>query len=233
MSEKEKKAETVLEHRIWDALAKSHLSWVMVFGLVATHIFVSGSDWIWGASPKALLDAGALNAKLIDGGEFWRLSMSLIIHGDLLHLSFNALALLALGRIAESIFGPMRCLGILYVSGLSGAFLSWSMGAVRTVGASGAIFGLLAALSVCGWKYREDLQGELGGMLRRRLLFWGMFNLLIGLLIPNIDNPSHFGGFVCGGLLGALVHHRWEGKWDGIILASFSILGIFGSIITL
>jgi hypothetical protein len=32
----------------------------------------------------------------------------------------------------------------------------------------------------------------------------------------NIDNPSHFGGFLCGGLLGALVHHRWEGKWDGV-----------------
>jgi rhomboid protease GluP len=233
MKEESNRIETVLEEKIWDALAYSYLSWVLVFVLVVQHILVSGTDWIWGASPKALLDAGALNATLIDAGEIWRFSISLIIHGDLLHLSFNALALLALGRIAESIFGRIRCLAILYLSGLAGAFLSWSMGAERTVGASGAIFGLLAALSVCGWKYRNELRGELGGILRRKLLFWGVFNLLIGLLIPNIDNPSHFGGFLCGGLLGALVHHRWEGKWDGVILSSLSILGIFCSIMSL
>ena len=124
-------------------------------------------------------------------------------------------------------------LEMLYLSGLAGAFLSWSMGATRTVGASGAIFGLLAALCIFGWKYREEMRGELGDLLRRRLLFWGSLNLCVGLIIPNIDNPSHFGGFICGCLLGAIVGHRWEKMWDRILLAFPCILGIWCTIATI
>lgn len=222
-----------LEDRIWAAHAKSYLAWVLVCILVLVHVWVSGENWIWGASARKLLSSGALNAQRIDGGEFWRLSASLLLHGDLLHLIFNALAILALGRIAQAIFGWVRSAEILYLSGLAGAFLSWSMGATRTVGASGAIFGLLAALCIFGWKYRDQMRGELGDLLRRRLLFWGSLNLCIGLIIPNIDNPSHFGGFICGCMLGAIVGHRWEKMWDRILLAFPCILGIWCTIATM
>ena len=225
--------EPPLEDRIWDAHAKAYLSWVLVLVLVLVHIWVSGSDWIFGASARQLLTSGALNAQRIDSGELWRLSASLFLHGDLIHLVFNALAVLALGRLSQAIFGWVRSVEILYLSGLAGAFLSWSMGATRTVGASGAIFGLLAALCIFGWKYRDEMRGELGELLRRRLLFWGGVNLFIGLIIPNIDNPSHFGGFICGCMLGAIVGHRWDKKSDLIILAFPCILGIWCTIATM
>ena len=222
-----------LEDNIWDAQSKAYLSWVLVLILLCVHVWVSGANWIWGASARSLLSAGALNAQRIDEGELWRLSASLFLHGDLLHLSFNALALLALGRVSQAIFGVFRSLQIFFLAGWAGAFFSWSMGATRTVGASGAIFGLLAALSVFGWKYREELTGELGDILRRRLLFWGGVNLFIGLVIPNIDNPSHFGGFICGGIVGAVVGHRWEKSWDVILLSFPFILGIWCTLATL
>lgn len=225
--------DSLLEKKIWDGFSNAYLSWILVVILVIVHVWVSGSDWIWGASARALLSAGALNAQRIDAGEMWRLSASLFLHGDLLHLSFNALALLALGRVSQAVFGSVRSLQILFLSGWAGAFLSWSMGAIRTVGTSGAIFGLLAALSVFGWKYRHDLSGELGDILRRRLLFWGVVNLFVGVVIPNIDNPSHFGGFICGGILGSVVGHRWEKKWDMILLAFPFILGIWCTLSTI
>lgn len=222
-----------LEDKIWDAHARSYLSWMLVFALVSVHFWVAGTNWIWGASARRLLSAGALSAHRIDDGELWRLSASLVLHGDLIHLVFNALAILALGRFSHAIFGWLRSMEILYLSGLAGAFLSWSMGATRTVGASGAIFGLLAALCIFGWKYREELHGDLGELLRRRLLFWGSVNLFIGLIIPNIDNPSHFGGFICGCMLGAIVGHRWEKSSDRILLAIPCILGIWCTIATM
>ena len=222
---------SLLEHRIWNALEGSYFSWVLSAVLVGVYSYVSSGSLVRGASAQTLVEAGALRAVLIDKGEFWRLSMSLLLHADLLHLACNVMALLALGRIAEAMYGRVRMFGLLYLSGLCGAILSWSMGAVRTVGASGAIFGLLAALSVCGWKYRDELREELGHLLRRRLLFWGGFNLLLGLVVPSIDNPSHFGGFFCGCALGALVGHRWEGHLDRMILAIASIMAICSSIV--
>ena len=216
-----------LEERIWQAMNQSRLVWAIVAMIVMVYLWSSQSDWIWGASVAELRRAGALSAQQIDNGEIWRLSMSLILHGDLLHLSMNMLALLALGRMAEAIFGRIRLFSVLYLSGIGGALFSWAMGAQRTVGASGAIFGLLATMSVFGWKYRRELEGELGLLLRRKLLFWGVVNLVLGFVIPNIDNPSHIGGFVCGALLGTMISHQWEKGWERMLLASLTIGGIW------
>jgi len=224
--------EDTLEERIWNALGRSYVAWVLATLMVLIYLWVSQSNWVFGARASRLLEVGALSAKKIDTGEFWRLSMSLVLHADLLHLVMNMLALVALGRMAEAIFGRIRVVSILYLSGIAGAVFSWSMGAQRTVGASGAIFGLLAAMSVFGWKYRKQLAGELGGMLRRKLLFWGVLNLFLGLVIPNIDNPSHVGGFVCGALLGSMISHQWERNWERLILAILSIAGIWLSVLS-
>ena len=215
-----------LEDRIWSHLPKSYSCWILAAILIARHVYVCRWDWIFGPTHQILSDAGALNAFKIDHGEWWRLGASLFLHGDLLHLSMNVLALIALLRIGEAIYGPIRALCILYVSGMVGAFFSWSMGATQTVGASGAIFGLLAALCVCAWKYRMELEGELGNLLRKRLIFWGIVNLLVGFVIPNIDNPSHIGGVVGGTILGMCSSHRWSKDWDIYGLAIVGILAI-------
>ena len=221
-----------LEDRIWDRLPKAWLAWGLLGLLVVVYVYVSGLQrLLWGPSQPALLKWGAVSARHIDNGELWRLSSSLILHGGLLHLLLNGLALLALCRMGEAIFGSLSTLGILYLSGWVGAFFSWSVGSPNTVGASGAIFGLLSALSIFGWKYRSELSGELGETLRKKLGLFGLLNLFIGLWIPMIDNPSHFGGCATGIILGLFLGHREE-KGQKIVVFFWGSIFLFGILIT-
>ena len=93
-------------------------------------------------------------------------------------------------------------------SGLSGAVFSWSMGSAQTVGFSGALFGLLGALVIFGWKYRDELGDELSQMLGVRLAILGGLNLLAGFVLPMVDNPSHLGGALSGCVLGMLMYSK-------------------------
>lgn len=222
-----------LEDRIWVRLSKAWLAWVLLVILVFVYVYVAGTKGILGGpSQTVLLKWGAVSARHIDAGEWWRFSSSLILHGNLLHLLLNGLALLALCRMGEAVFGAISTLGILYVSGCMGAFLSWTMGSPNTVGASGAIFGLLSALSVCGWKYRAELSGELGEIFRKKLGFFGLLNLLIGLWIPMIDNPSHFGGFAMGTIFGMLLGH-YEEKGRRTVDFFWGMFFLFGILVTI
>ena len=182
-----------LEEQIWGRLSKAWLAWVLLVLVILIYLWVAGFDGVvFGPDRSTLLKYGSLCTKNVDSGEFWRLSTSLFLHGDLLHLGLNAVALLVLCRMAESVFGVVSTLGLFYFSGLLGAFLSWAMGAPNTVGASGAIFGLLTALSTFGWKYKRELPEELGITLRKKLSLFGFLNLILGLLILRLANFSQF-----------------------------------------
>ncbi|MEC7988200.1 MAG: rhomboid family intramembrane serine protease [Myxococcota bacterium] len=218
-----------LEDQIWVRLSEAWATWILLIIILLVYVFAAGVEgFIWGPSQENLLRWGALNASKIDEGEVWRLSSSLMLHGGILHVGLNSLALVALGRMAEAGFGTISTLSIVYISGLGGAFLSWSMGSLNTVGLSGGLFGLLAALSVFGWKYRAKLPGELGNTLRKKLGFLGLLNLFIGLWIPMIDNPSHFGGYAVGTVLGLCLGHygEKEKRFEEVFLGLVSLLGI-------
>lgn len=150
---------------------------------------------------RLLTRAGGQDAELIAEGEVWRLLSCVFLHQSGLHLLLNGLAILGLGRLVESIWGRPRALAIFVLSGLFGSSLSWLGGTRLSVGASGAAFGLLAALVVFGFRFRSALPPELGRALRRRLLPWALLNLAIGALLPFIDNLAHLGGLLGGGLL--------------------------------
>lgn len=200
-----------LEERIFSSAAKAWLTWAVVFILVLVYAYSAGLSFqrmVFGPIPATLKNFGALDSQLIDGGDWTRLIRSLCLHGDLLHLSFNALALVVLGRIGEGIYGPWRFFFLLLVSGICGSVLSWAMGASNTVGASGAIFGLLGALVIYGWKQRSELDSELGQALRKKLAFWGGLNLAVGFAIPFVDNAAHCGGLIGGLLMGMILGGR-------------------------
>lgn len=199
---------------------KEWACWCILVLMTLNYFWVCGLDvgaWIFGPERGSLLASGALSARYIDKGEIWRLPRSLFLHGDLLHLVLNALALWILGRLGESIYGPLRLVGILVLCGLSGALLSWSFGAHQTVGISGAIFGLLGAEIIVGWRNREHLPDDLGQALRIQLPFWAVVNILVGLLVPVIDNASHLGGLIAGLVLGVIVDDYWvkKARWKG------------------
>ena len=113
----------------------------------------------------------------------------------------NCVALYVLGVASEHAFGTMRTGALYFVTGLGAALASmgWSPG--PSVGASGAVFGLMGAVIVFFGRHRERIllrDRRIGGVLAGR----AAYTLLIGLLTPYVDNMAHPGGLVPGAAAG-------------------------------
>lgn len=157
---------------------------------------------------KALWAFGARHTPSIVDGEWWRLISCIFLHGDVMHLAFNMVALFGLGRLAEAVHGPARLAFLLLVAGVSGSLLSMFAGTSISVGASGSVFGLLGWGVVFGWRHRKDLPTPLRRFFGRGLMPWVILNLGIGLMVPNIDNLGHLGGLIGGAVLANLLGNR-------------------------
>jgi membrane associated rhomboid family serine protease len=126
-------------------------------------------------------------------GEWWRLLTATFLHYGILHLGMNMLVLWFIGPPLEEYFGHWRYLLVYVVSGLAGSAgaLIWSPNAL-TVGASGAIWGIMGAALVLEGRRIWVFGGQAMGLV--------VFNLLITFLIPGISIGGHIGGLVGGGL---------------------------------
>ena len=138
----------------------------------------------------------ALYGPAVHHGDWWRLLTSAFLHASVLHIAFNMLALWWLGAPVERVLGPFRYLGVYLVSGLAGAAgaLIAAPNSV-TVGASGAIFGLLGAGLILEWQATGSLAGNYLTLI--------IINLGISFAIPGISYGGHLGGLV-GGTLATL-----------------------------
>lgn len=143
-----------------------------------------------------VLALGAKANELILAGQIWRLVTPVFIHAGIAHIFVNMYSLFALGPPVERFFGTARMLAVYLLSGISGVVFSLAFNPYPSVGASGAIFGLLGALSMFLYLNR-GLFGPRGGMQLRQLLLVGALNLLIS-LSPGIDLWGHVGGLVAG-----------------------------------
>jgi rhomboid protease GluP len=141
---------------------------------------------------------------LIAVGEVWRLVTANYLHGGLLHLVLNGFALATLGPLIERSFGWRKFFILYTVSGISGFLVSaWWRPDVLSIGASGAIYGLLGFAVVFG-RYRS---GPAGRAISEQLMRWLMYGLLM-FFIPNIDSAAHIGGLIPGVLLGLVLDPR-------------------------
>ena len=147
---------------------------------------------------STLIQDGAVSRPAVADGELWRLVTSGFLHAGLLHLMFNGFALYVLGSMLEPAIGRLRFAIIFTVSLLAGSF-----GALLlqprglTVGASGAVFGLMgAAILIMRNRGINPMESGLG--------LWLGLNLLITFTIPGISVGGHLGG-LAGGALAALV----------------------------
>lgn len=170
---------------------------------------------------------GANLAGLTLTGEPWRLLTSMFLHAGGLHLAFNCLALLEIGGVVERRLGSLRTLAIYLLAGLGGALASalWNDFAL-SVGASGAIFGLLAALIVLGFLSPRRLRGPYGDPVSPgRALFFGALTLAMGLFF-NFDNAAHVGGFAAGGALSliALLAERARRRSVAAVVFGLAVL---------
>jgi rhomboid protease GluP len=133
----------------------------------------------------------------------WRLVMAVFLHASLIHVGFNMMALMNIGPLVEELYGSARYFFIFVVTGAAG-FLASSIFGSPSVGASGAILGLVGALiAVTGSRQSAGAR-----MLRSQLISWVVSIAVLGFLMPGIDNFAHGGGFVAGYLLGRLIPDR-------------------------
>jgi rhomboid protease GluP len=192
---------------------------VVTWGLLAAIVLVyvlscllSGS--LYQPTLGALIVLGAKENSLIEAGQLWRLLTATFLHGNLVHIFFNGYALYALGPESERIYRVPRFLAIYFLAGLGGSVVSYLFSPAPSVGASGAIFGLMGALGVFYYLNRR-LFGEGGRMQVQNIVAIAVINLLIGFASPGIiDNFGHLGGLVAGLVAGYALAPRLAVETD-------------------
>lgn len=168
---------------------------VATYVLIVINVLVYIMQLIYGDSIVYLF---ANNKLLVANGGFLRLITSMFLHANVVHLFCNMYALLMIGPQVERYYGKFKYLLIYFISGVIGSLFSAAFMAenVYSLGASGAIFGLLGSITYFTYYYRATLQG----LLRSQVVPTIAVNLFISLMIPGIDLLAHIGGLI-GGIL--------------------------------
>jgi membrane associated rhomboid family serine protease len=169
----------------------------LTYVLIGINVLVASGSLLGGGvgtTSSSLTDNGGVSQHFIADGEYWRLLTAGFLHVGLFHLATNMLSLWILGSMIEPAFGRWR-FGLIYlVSLLCGSFGALLLSPDNvTVGASGAIFGLLGAAAVLARNRGFSL-------MESGLGIWIGLNLLITFTVPNISIGGHLGGLVGGGL---------------------------------
>lgn len=150
----------------------------------------------------------ANNRSFVKEHQIYRLITSAFLHQEVFHLLFNMYALYIIGSQVESFVGKYKFLLIYLGSAISASLLSCTVNTGFSLGASGAIFGLMGMLLYFGNQYRLYLDSA----LRSQIIPLIVANLLIGFIVPGIDNAAHIGGLIGGVFLSMAVNADGEKK---------------------
>ena len=150
-----------------------------------------------------------------DVTELYRLVTSVFLHGGLIHLLCNMYSLYVIGPQLESFFGKIKYTIIFIGSGVIGNLLSMAFlqDTYVSVGASGAIFGLLGALLYFGYHYRVYLSG----VIKSQIIPLIILNLAIGFIGTSINNLAHIGGLIGGVLVSMAVGVKYKSAKADIV----------------
>lgn len=156
-------------------------------------------------SDGSLFILGATGTLPIDAyGRWWTLISASFLHGGILHIFFNMMALRQLAPFVLEEFGFYR-FAILYVwTGVAGFFLSYLAGIPFTIGASASLCGLIGAILY----YGKSRGGHYGQQIYRQAMGWVAGLALFGLFFPGINNWAHGGGILSGILIAFLTGYR-------------------------
>jgi membrane associated rhomboid family serine protease len=178
-----------------------YVTWSIVAANVLVYLITVGQGGGINNPGGEVFVKGLLYGPAVANGDWWRLISAAFLHGNLVHIGLNMLALYWLGSPVETYLGHLRYLAVYVVSGLAG-----SAGALLvtptepTVGASGAIFGIMGALLVIEYLQTRQLAGQ--------ALMLIALNLLFTFSIPGISIGGHLGG-LAGGILSTLALARF------------------------
>ena len=177
------------------------MSWAPPATLALIGLYVVAFIWevATGAlqSTEAILAAGALEGSAVARGEVWRLASATFLHGGIDHLFGNAVMFYIVGIGLEHALGTRQMLWVYGAAGLGGSILSALLNNGPSVGASGAIFGVMTGLVAVLHRYRDRI------MVRDRrialvLALLAGWSLLQGAFTPYVDNWAHLGGALVG-----------------------------------
>lgn len=197
--------------RVSTPTVKPYVTYILLAVTVFIYLLQVGTQYLLGTDLPFQL--GAKYGPLIRLGEIWRLITPVFLHASLLHIGFNMYALVIYGRGLEARFGHGRFLLLYFLSAYAGNVLSFLLVPNPSLGASTAIFGLLAAEAIFLIKNRGLLGNRINATLLN-LLFIAGYNLFIGFTSQGVDNFGHIGGLLGGLLFTWFGGPRW--KVEGI-----------------
>ena len=171
---------------------------VITYALIVLNIMVYLFMLLYDTVDQTYFYALANDYEGIQNGQIYRLITSMFLHSDIIHIACNMYALYILGPVVERYYGKTKFLIIYMLSGILGSIFSAAFMSADTIsiGASGAIFGLLVSIAYFTYYYRATLQG----LLRSQILPVILLNLALGFMRPGIDVSGHIGGLI-GGIL--------------------------------
>jgi rhomboid protease GluP len=192
---------------IYDRLEQRYATTPVTTALVVINVAIFVAMLLSGAgfwhSPNAVqLHWGANFGPATQDGEWWRLASAMFLHFGIMHLLLNALSLWDAGQLVERMYGRWRFIAIYMVSGLFGNILSLVLQGNQAVsgGASGAIFGVYGAALVFLWRERAAISAYEFRWLFGGGVAFSIVTIILGYIIPGIDNAAHIGGFIAGAL---------------------------------
>lgn len=160
----------------------TRLNWINILTYITQ--MVRPSVTAWGIK---------ISDKILAGQELHRIVTPMFLHGNLIHLYMNMRSLMSTGPTIEEVFGPGRFLATYLVSGVCGNLLSAVMSPSKSLGASGAVFGVISAyyvfLSRLDW-----MLGAMGERMSTSIATTLLTNVAFGFMMPTIDNYGHLGG---------------------------------------
>lgn len=228
---------------------------IATYVLLAAIIVIFGLTLVNGlltTPSETLLAFGAtFGLAILFQGEWWRFLTAMFLHANFAHILFNGYALYILGQDMERLYGHGRYVALYFLTGLFGGLASFLMRGPEefSVGASGAIFGILG-MNLAFFAFYRNKLGKFGRERLNRTLQLVGINLVIGFLIVSVNNLAHIGGLVSGFLLGFLLVPQYTVthvvgtqikvvdrtsltyRWWVVVLAAFVLAaGFFGAFI--
>ncbi|MBR1413593.1 MAG: rhomboid family intramembrane serine protease [Bacilli bacterium] len=172
----------------------------------------------WGAN---------LREAVVSDKQVWRLLTCAFLHAGILHLLVNMYSLFIIGSQIETYMGKIKYAVIYIISAISGSLLSIIFSENISVGASGAIFGLLGSLLYFGYHYRVYL----GTVIRTQIVPIIILNLAIGFMFSGIDNFAHIGGLIGGYLATMAVGVRGRSSKSDMVNGSITLILYLGFLV--
>ena len=188
---------------------------VLIAANVAIYLITASQGGGLDAPGGKLFGQWILWGPLVPHGGWYRLVTAMFLHASIIHIGFNMYALWVIGTPVEQYLGRVRYVGLYFVSGLAGSAGALVLNPNRpTLGASGAVFGILGAMMILEWQVTGRLAGN--------AMTWIVINLVIDVFVPGISLGGHIGGLI-GGILITLGYAHWR---DG--RAQYGQIGIPG-----